>query len=99
MSAARWRPEEGRISNGYKPGTREPDASELAWAARFTVFLGNDGGNFDYWGDPVSGSVRYVGDPAGGCASGGYGDRGYWRSSRSWASSQRRGLTPEGISW
>ena len=58
-----------------------PDARERAYLKKtFTVFLGrsvfSDGGGFDYWGDPDTGSVISVGVK--GRQSSSFGDAGYW---------------------
>jgi len=55
------------------------DDRERAWYAQYTVFLGSHG-NFDMWGNPATGNTCYVGDPIGGCLTGSFGDRWYWRS-------------------
>lgn len=95
----RWRPADGltekRGTDGR--GTAPLDEFDLRYYTKFTVFLGASG-NFDYWGNPENGAVIYVGDPFGGCLTGGFGDRSYWRSMR-FNEGMGRVLTPEGRTW
>jgi hypothetical protein len=101
--APRWRPSEGLReapgSEGRKPA---PLAGyDLAYYVRFTVYLGSHG-NFDYWGDPTTGGVCYVGDPSQGCHTGGWGGRDYWRSMTHYhAERAAHGAcrSPEGVTW
>lgn len=97
----RWLPTEGlqELMGTDGRGTRPMNESERAWYARYTVFLGSHG-NFDMWGNPETGYTCYVGTPIGGCLTGSFGDRWYWRSMLGyWHGRDDEWITDAGRSW